>query len=379
MAACLVAAFLFTLVAGPLLEIGAMLRGESQVLRSLPAGETVSAIAEIERRFDERSLFVRWIRPRLQALLHRGFRYGNERVTEGFGGWLFLREDLDHLTRRDEAGRRAPDARDTPALDAIVDFQSQLAARGIRLLVVPVPTKLAIHPERFAGGAPAPLRVPREEALLGALRARRIETVELVTLHLERARLDGAAFLRSDSHWTPAAMDDAAREIAMRVREAVDLPAGRREEFQTEHWVRSGRGDLDALLDLKGGINQVVATLRTRRIEDPGRAVEGPRVLLLGDSFSGVYSLPELGWGGDAGLAERLSYHLGLPVDRILQNAGGASETRALFAGEWSREPSRFAALRVVVWQFAAREITSGTWRRTPLPPLERDGEPNAG
>jgi hypothetical protein len=88
---------------------------------------------------------------------------------------------------------------------------------------------------------------------------------------------------------------------------------------------------------------------------------------LLGDSFSAIYSRPELGFGGGAGLAERLADHLGLPVDRILRNSGGASETRAALAAELARDPARLAGVRAVVWELAAREVSRGDWRSIPL------------
>ncbi len=91
-------------------------------------------------------------------------------------------------------------------------------------------------------------------------------------------------------------------------------------------------------------------------------------MLLLGDSFAAIYAQPELGFGAGGGFAERLSFHLGLPVDRILRNAGGASATRAALAEEVGRDPHRLDGVRVVVWQLAARELSQGDWRSVPLP-----------
>ena len=91
-----------------------------------------------------------------------------------------------------------------------------------------------------------------------------------------------------------------------------------------------------------------------------GGPTETADVLLLGDSFTNIYSLASMGWGDSAGLAEQLSYALGRPLDRIVQNDDGAFATRALLqrAG-----PERLAGKRVVIWQFAARELMSGDWK----------------
>ncbi len=91
-------------------------------------------------------------------------------------------------------------------------------------------------------------------------------------------------------------------------------------------------------------------------------------MLLLGDSFSAIYSQPELGFGAGAGFGERLSFHLGLPVDRLVRNAGGASATRAALAEELRRDPARLDGVVAVVWQLAARELSQGTWDEAPMP-----------
>ena len=89
----------------------------------------------------------------------------------------------------------------------------------------------------------------------------------------------------------------------------------------------------------------------------------GAEVLLLGDSFTNVYSVPELGWGEGAGLAEQLAFALERPVDRIAVNAGGAWTARQRLVAELRRGSDRLAGKRLVVYEFAVRELTSGDWR----------------
>jgi alginate O-acetyltransferase complex protein AlgJ len=101
-------------------------------------------------------------------------------------------------------------------------------------------------------------------------------------------------------------------------------------------------------------------------------------VLLLGDSFSNVYSDRAafargagLDWGSGAGLAEQLSFALGRPVDRIVRNDDGAFATRRELAAELARAAARgrdrLAGVRAVVWQFAERELAFGDWRPVEL------------
>jgi alginate O-acetyltransferase complex protein AlgJ len=51
---------------------------------------------------------------------------------------------------------------------------------------------------------------------------------------------------------------------------------------------------------------------------------------------------------------------LGRPVDRIVQNDDGAFGTRAMLARSG---PERLSGKRVVIWQFAARELAAGDWK----------------
>ncbi len=101
---------------------------------------------------------------------------------------------------------------------------------------------------------------------------------------------------------------------------------------------------------------------------DPWRAEASADVLLLGDSFSNIYSLETMGWGSGAGLAERLAFELQRPVDRIARNDNGAYAPRQALASELGRGRDRLASTRVVIYQFAARELSFGDWRPIELP-----------
>ena len=92
----------------------------------------------------------------------------------------------------------------------------------------------------------------------------------------------------------------------------------------------------------------------------PWRPARDADVLVMGDSFSNIYSLASMGWGDAAGFVEQLSYLLQRPVDRIVQNDKGAYATREMLrrAGD-----ERLAGKRIVIYQFAARELMFGDWK----------------
>jgi len=350
-------------------------RGIAALLESAPwrfNRRLLAAAREIEARFDEGSALARAIRPWGQLALTATLGYGNEEAYVGRDGHLVYRADFDHLTARGALAARGGG----DPIEATLAFARELEARGIALLLLPVPAKPSIHPERFVAGAPRPpLPSPRDRAFAAAL-ARPDPPLHLfdpAPLLTARAR-ESAAYLERDTHWRPEAMDDVALELALRLRALGDLPEGDPKRFLESVDVVEGAGDIAQLLGLPEPFPfhgaERVAPRRVRTAEGaPWRATRGAPVLLLGDSFAAIYSNPDLGFGASAGLAERLALHLGLPVDRIVRNAGGASATRAALAEELARDAGRLDGVRAVVWQFAARELTSGDWRAA-APPI---------
>jgi hypothetical protein len=95
-------------------------------------------------------------------------------------------------------------------------------------------------------------------------------------------------------------------------------------------------------------------------------------VLFLGDSFANIYSLAPMGWGDASGLVEHLALALGLPVDAITRNDAGSFATREMLAKELQRGNDRLAGKKLVIWEFAARELAFGDWKILPLTLGER-------
>jgi alginate O-acetyltransferase complex protein AlgJ len=67
-------------------------------------------------------------------------------------------------------------------------------------------------------------------------------------------------------------------------------------------------------------------------------------------------------------LAEQLSFELGAPVDKLAVNAGGAFGARERLLEELSSGTDRLAGKRLVIWQFAERELAVGDWKLLSLP-----------
>ena len=130
----------------------------------------------------------------------------------------------------------------------------------------------------------------------------------------------------------------------------------------------SGVGDIVRMLKLPDSAQnyppEKVTVHEIRSGDTPWRASKEADILLLGDSFSNIFSLAALGWGESAGFAEQLSRALGdRPLDCILRNSDAAFATREILSRELARGRDRLAGKKLVIWEFAARELAFGDWK----------------
>ena len=136
----------------------------------------------------------------------------------GRDGWLFYKPGFRYLTER--AVLPAHGSATSPQ-GAIVDFRDQLAARGVRLLVVVAPNKESIYPDMLSHRArrTETLISPQTRQLLSDLSSAGVEVVDLWEVYLAFKQDPANAhaeplYLTQDSHWSPAGVELAARSVA---------------------------------------------------------------------------------------------------------------------------------------------------------------------
>jgi len=368
----------------------------------------LAEIAAFEGRLEEGSLLVERVVPWAQWAETAFLADGNRRVYVGRrpldgeegGRWLFYRPDVTYLTGRPFLDARVLEARRAGAepgreplrpdpRPAVAAFARQLGERGIALVVVPTPVKPMIHPERLAGGRGSwepPLQNRSFARLVRDLEASGAAVFDPAPILARAARETGEPqYLAHDTHWTPKGMDRVARSLAGRLAGALGPEPSPEPASYSRQPVRvRGTGDLTRMLQLEATAGVLPELFPPRQVTvqqvlDPfGGFVRPSReaeVLLLGDSFTNVFSQPDLGWGQGAGLAEQLAYHLGRPVDRIAVNAGGSHTTRERLAQVLGSDPGRLDGKRVVVYQFAVRELSEGDWKLVDLPASPGGGD----
>ncbi len=409
----------------PLVQIALELRrGErvqfTDLFRYAP---TVRNLRQYERTLEDKSWFQRAVRPEMQRLVLLALGDAGAKGLVGREGWLFYRPGVRYLV---EKGCTEGVAR------AIIRYRDQLKERGIELLLLPVPDKASVYPDRLTSRMAArfqDFRSPTEDLML-ALKRSGVESVDLFRLFREARRENGDAtdlYLACDTHWTPVGARLAAEAVARKLRNLGWAPGGtgilpvarryvtrpvrveRRADILEMIQVPGGTGILpvgstsasfpaqfvecEQVLDKSAGL--LVSTVSGREgtymnqhlVDTPLQAT----VLLLGDSFSRIYQIPEPqslgavpGQGGaegnrenlrstrrllpgSAGLPSLLARALAAPVDYIISDGGAATAVRQTL----STNAEILELKRVVIWEFAERDIALGAegWRDVPLPP----------
>ena len=300
----------------------------------------------------------------------------------------------------------APDAAiGSPAADpvaVILDAQRRLAASGVELLLVPVPPKAVVFPEKVSGTLTIPIPVPRLDPALeqtyDRLRAGGVDVLDLTDLFIrERFHAEGPLYCRTDTHWSGSGCTTAAAAIAAEVRARPWYAALATESFGASWYSTSISGDLTGPggasfqaesengetgagvsgdLASPGGAPAGREELRLRGVVRP--TSRGPTpvapdpespILLLGDSHALVFHA-----GGDlhaagAGLPDQLAFELGVPVD-LAAAPGPATAPFEVLRERVRADPGYWSRKRLVIWCFAAHALgAGGAWRPAPIVP----------
>lgn len=342
-----------------------------------------------EEALDDRSVIGKWIRPKVQYLLTVWLGAGNEKAYYGDQPWLFYRPGVDylsgppfldpvHLQKRATGGSEwATPIEPDPRL-AILDLKRQLDRRNVALIIVPTPIKAMIQPERLSRrykGRQTELQNPSYERFKGEMEREGVYVFDPAPL-LMSAKAQGGQpqYLSTDTHWRPEAVELAAEKLKDFIREHVSLPYLPPSGYLAEKTRITQLGDLAVMLGLPA--NQQVfprETVSIRKIlgagGEPWQPQKSADVLVLGDSFSNIYSLGVMGWGEGAGFIEQLGYALQRPLDRITRNDNGSYAPRELLAADMAKGKDRLEGKRLVIYQFAIRELAVGNWKRIDLKP----------
>lgn len=312
-------------------------------------------------------------------------RMQNTMAVSGKNGWLFFDQELAHVA----AGRfwgveaakvsRASNPEFADPLPAILDFHAQLKDIGVDMLLVPVPPKVMIYPDKLMTGLsmgdPLPRLDPAHQEFYALLRENGVQVLDLTENFLhDRFAEQGPLYCRQDTHWSGVGCVLAAREIAALVREMPWFAEVAPQDFDQRWQDVEISGDLWRTLDVPDLKRETVNLRQVGREAASGLEPVQPDptspVVLLGDSHNLVFHA-----GGDmhargAGLADQLTLEFGFPVDLIAVRGSGATPARINLFRRAQRNPVYWKDKKLVIWVFTAREFTHADgWRVVPIMP----------
>jgi len=343
-----------------------------QAARLLMQKPTKTNLRAFEIDLQDNCRLAKMLRPWMQYARFIILGELGDKVVAGRCGWLFYKPAVQYLI---EPWPPQIDQSQGDVFSAVTSFRDQLANRGIKLMLVPVPNKASVYPDMLTSRARRPDTDVSCKTLeiISRLRQAGIEVVDLfaafrqtrATLPHERST---TYYLSQDSHWSPDGVRLAAKKVGQRILELGWVEKGH-VEYTLESATIQRHGDILSMIQLpqverhfepeKIHCTQVVnSAINQPYPDDPNSAI-----LVLGDSFLRIYSRDE---PGVAGFVEHLAKELGSPVASIV-NDGGAS---TLVRQQLSRNPKLLANKKVVVWEFVERDIRFGTegWQIIPLP-----------
>ena len=383
---CIISVFIFgvALLCVPFCQfISEIRRGEfPQAFRAyeLLSEPKREAIEKYEDVLEDESVLTNWLLPSVQSVLTGLFHTGNEQVYLGRDEWLFYRADIDsliglsndHFQTRQKISQTHGKYHD--ALKAIVDFKRQLEERDITLIVMPTPVKPSIHPEKFSArhqNPNAPLHNPTYAKFVEALVSNGVLVYDPSELLFEASR-QNAQYLKTDTHWRPEAVESVAKNLAIFIVERVEFANAPTAAYTKTATEVVNIGDIAKMLNLREHQTlfqpeHVTSHVIQTQAGEPWQPERNAEILFLGDSFSNIYSLAGMGWGESAGFVAHLSAELSRLIDKIVINAGGALATRQALA----QQVERLDGKRVLIYQFATRELFSGDWKLLPMPQIQ--------
>ena len=356
----------------PLVQLLKEAREENgiQAFQLFGQAPTASNLRNFEQGLERANWLGRLTRPWIISLQFHWLKDGAEKVLIGKEGWYFYKPGLQYMLSRDEGAKIS--ATNDP-IKAIVHFRDQLAARGIKLVVMPVPNKESIYPDFVSARAEAQRTVmaPRTQELLGDLRRAEVEVIDLFKVFGEARKQSSGSheelYLEQDTHWSPAGVDLAAKAVARRLLELGLIREG--DVKYAERPATAKRlGDLLRMLQVpaieKSIKPESVECMQVVRSEnsEPYRDGAEAEVLVLGDSFLRIYQQDA---PTAAGFIAHLAQELKQPLMSLVNDGGGSTLVRQ----ELRAQPIFLKNKKVVIWEFVERDIGLGIegWKMVKL------------
>jgi len=253
-------------------------------------------------------------------------------------------------------------------LPAIVSFNRQLKKAGVELILLPVPGKVAIYPDKLDRSAAAGKRLDlHHKAFYAELRAAGVNVMDIADEMIAMRKKGTPAHCRQDTHWSPQAVRKTAAKLAAVVRKQPWYAAAPKVDLAVKPAAIAVRGDIVA--NMLKNVTLPKEKLRIEVVSVAGKPINDhdrrSGLVLMGDSHALVYHDPQL-LAARAGLADLLCAELRLgSIDLLGVMGSGANAGRLALA----RRRDNMAGKKCLIWCISAREFTESPsgWHDVPV------------
>ncbi len=282
------------------------------------------------------------------------------KAVAGKAGFLFYRNGLEYVSGGDlEAQRKGKNP--TPI---ILEFKRELDRQGVDFLFVPVPTKEEVYPEELDPGfkgLSGHIVNPWFRKFLLSLSKQGVEVVDLLPSMLAAKEPSAPndrepLFQHQDTHWSDRGLRLAAGILSARIQKYgwYGELAKHARNFTTEDTSFVRFGDLQSRLPEAEQKRYTPESLIAHRVlgadKQPYDDDPDSPIVLLGDSFTGVYELTD---AEHAGVSAHIARGISYPLDLVMSYGGGPNVRQKLL----KRGEASLRTKKLVVWMMTARDL----------------------
>jgi hypothetical protein len=289
---------------------------------------------------------------------------------KGKDGWLFFGREIDYLNGGDLLSQ-PPDKNPLPCLR---EFKSFLDSNGIALLFCVIPNKSDVYFEELPVDAPKKSNTiinPYGRKFLFDLQKYGIEVMDLLPDFLAEKQDDvknkEALYQKHDTHWTLRGLQLAAKRIAGRIKQYSwygELEKSR-VSYALKDTVCSRLGDIVERMPENERTACPADLIAAQQVVNPDGTLykasnAGAPVMLIGDSFTGVFELVDC---KSAGVGAHIAALTGVPVD-IITSWGGGPLVRDKMVRARKKD---FSKKKLVIYMMVARDLFNYSQNWLPL------------
>jgi alginate O-acetyltransferase complex protein AlgJ len=337
-----------------------------QLAKTKPSPNPKLTLDAVERELADQGggSFAKWnaslepfhqaLKKRLKALPPKA------KALAGEDGFLFYKNGLEYAAGGDLEKQK----KGKNPLPVIVEFKQELDKLGVDFLFVPVPDKLEVYPEKLdADFKPLAGKVvnPAFRKLLQSLAKEGVEVVDLLPAFLQARAAGGTgseAFLyqHQDTHWTDRGLRLTADLLTARLKRYpwyAELSKQKR-AFSERETTFTRFGDLQSRLPEAEQKRYTPETLLAHQVIGSNKQPyddepESP-IVMLGDSFTGVYELTD---AEHAGISAHVARGISYPLDLVMSYGGGPNVRQKLMR----RGEAALGTKKLVIWLMTARDL----------------------